>query len=179
MTKANVPQGAESDVSLYELMIIWNPELRESEQKKRMEDFEDMIEKGGGKFTQKDFWGKRPLAYRIKAKSDGVYMVYNVELPTHFIKEVRELLRIDKEVVRSMILTLPAGHTYTKFDLTMAEEPKKKDFFMKKNVSIKHSGPMKTATAPKEETKEKGKEANAVDLDKRLDAIIGGSDLKL
>ncbi len=184
MTKANVPQGAESDVSLYELMLILNPELRESEVKKKLEEFEEMLEKGGAKITQRDLWGKRALAYRIKKKDEGIYMVYNAEIPARFIKEIKATLRIDKEMVRSLVIKLPAGHVYTKFDLTyVKEEPKKKEFYNKKpmhsmaNTSVKHSGPV---TKPKEEhVEDKGKEANAVDLDKKLDAIIGDSDLKL
>jgi small subunit ribosomal protein S6 len=184
MTNATVPKGAESNVSLYELMIILNPELRESEVTKKLGEFEEMITKSGGKVTQRDLWGKRPLAYRIKKKDEGVYMVYNAEMPASFLKEIKEALRIDKEVIRSLVIRLPEGHVFTKFDLTyVREEPKKKDFFVKKsmgsmgNVSVKHSGP---TTKPKEEKAEdKGKEANAVDLDKKLDAIIGGSDLKL
>jgi small subunit ribosomal protein S6 len=169
---------------LYELMIILNPELRESEVKKKLEEFEEMLVKGGAKITQRDFWGKRALAYRIKKKDDGIYMVYNAEMPASFLKELKAALRIDKEMVRSLVIKLPAGHAYTKFDLTyVKEEPKKKEFYTKKpmsapmNTSVKHSGPM---SKPKEENAEdKGKEANAVDLDKKLDAIIGGSDLKL
>ena len=184
MTNATVPKGAESDVSLYELMLILNPELRESEVNKKLGEFEEMIGKNGGKITQRDLWGKRPLAYRIKKKNEGVYMVYNLELPGSFLKELKEALRIDKEVVRSLVIHLPKGHVFTKFDLTyVREEPKKKEFFVKKsmgsmgNVSVKHSGP--SAMPKQEKSEDKGKEANAVDLDKKLDAIIGGSDLKL
>jgi len=184
MTNATVPKGAKSDVSLYELMVILNPELRESEVKKKLEDFEETVVKGGGKVVHQDFWGKRPLAYRIKKKDEGIYTVYNLELPTSFLVEMKQALRIDKEVVRSLITKLPAGHVYTKFDLTyVREESKKKEFYVKKpmsnpaNTSVKHSG---STSKPREENVEdKGKEANAVDLNKKLDAIIGGSDLKL
>jgi len=184
MTNATVPQGAKADINLYELMIILNPELRESEVNKKLEEYEEMIVKSGGKVTSKDFWGKRALAYRIKKKDDGLYMVYNAEMPASFMREIKEALRIDKEVIRSLVVRLPEGHVYTKFDLTyVREEPRKKEFFVKKsvgsmaNTSVKHSGP---SVMPKlEKSEEKGKEANAVDLDKKLDAMLGGSDLKL
>lgn len=173
MAKENVPtKGAQSGVGLYELMIILNPELRESEVKKKLGDFEETIVKAGGKVVHQDFWGKRPLAYRIKKKDEGVYTVYNLEIPTAFLHEMKQALRIDKEVVRSMIIKLPAGHVYTKYDLTMAESAAKKDFFPKKNMSYKYSAPAaKVATRPAEE---KGKEASKADLDKKLDEIIGG-----
>ncbi len=185
MTKATALENkAQSNVGLYELMIILNPELRESEVTKKLGEFEEMIAKSGGKVTSKDYWGKRALAYRIKRKDDGLYMVYNAEMPASFLKEIKEALRIDKEVVRSLVIRLPEGHVYTKFDLTyVKEEPRKKDFFVKKssgsmaNTSVKHSGP--SVMAKPEKSEDKGKEANAVDLDKKLDAMLGGNDLKL
>jgi small subunit ribosomal protein S6 len=185
MTKDTALENkAQSDIGLYELMLILNPELRESEVNKKLEEYEDMIVKSGGKVTSKDYWGKRALAYRIKRKDDGLYMVYNATMPAPFLKEIKEALRIDKEVIRSLVIKLPEGQVYTKYDLTyVKEEPRKKEFFVKKsmgsmgNTSIKHSGP--SAMAKPEKSEDKGKEANAVDLDKKLDAMLGGSDLKL
>jgi small subunit ribosomal protein S6 len=173
---------AKSDLGLYELMLILNPELRESEVNKKLGEYEEMIVKSGGKVVSKDFWGKRALAYRIKKKDDGLYMVYNATMPASFMKEIKEALRIDKEMIRSLIVRLPEDHVYTKYDLTyVREEPRKKEFFVKKNTgnmantSVKHSGP---STMPKQE-KSEGKAANAVDLDKKLDAMLGGNDIKL
>ena len=150
MAKAQAAEKQEAEVSannLYELMLILDPELRESEVKKSLKELVDMIEKAGGKVTHEDFWGKQELAYKIKGRWSGIYMVYNLELPPHFLKELRQHLRIEKEVLRSLILSLPAGHTYTKFDLEAAKEEsrrkekkevKRERPSSKKAVSIKH-----------------------------------------
>ncbi len=172
--------------SKYELMLILNPELRESDVDKKLKEITDMIEKADGKILHEDSWGKRDLAYRIKGNRQGYYMVYNLELTNVFIAELREHLRIDKEVVRSMLIKLDDDHVYTKYDLTAEPkeerrpsrpESKRSD----RNVSIKHNS---TITPPKkkEEVKEKKedkKDVNEKELDKKLDEIIGGEDLNL
>lgn len=173
---------AEINTGSYELMFILHPDLRESDVQKKLKEMEESIAKAGGKITQQDFWGSRKLAYRIKGQSEGAYMIYNMVIPTSFVKELRESLRIDKDVLRSLILALPEGHVYTKYDMTIVDEPRKRKEpprrYSHPNISIKHSGGNAPAKIPAED-KEKGKEANAADLDKKLDQIIGGSDLKL
>lgn len=182
-----VKRKVETEVKLYELMLILDPNLRESEIKKKLKDTEEMIEKAGGKVVHQDFWGKRPMAYRLKGHREGVYVVYNLELPNSYIKELREHFRIEKELLRSMILSLPDDHIYTKYDLDKAKEeaaPRKTESrrtLERKNVSIKHSTPAGGAKAEekKEEEKEKGKEVDEKTLDKKLDKILEGDDLNL
>jgi len=172
MPKKTAAQEAGSN--LYELMLILNPDLREPEIKKKLKEVTEMIEKAGGKITQEDFWGKKELAYRIKLQNEGVYMVYDMELPPSFLPELQQNLRIEKEILRSMVIKLPSGYTYTKYNMTPEEKPKREKENLKKNVSIKHNAPI--IHSKKKEEKEIKEPKN---LDKKLDEILGGEDLKL
>ncbi len=237
-TETTPKEVAEAKNSLYELMLILSPELRESEVKKKLKELVEMVEKAGGRVTEEDFWGRRKLAYPIKKNKEGIYTIYNLELPASLIDELKEHLRIEKDILRSMLLSLPAGYVYTKYDLETAEKskerpekPKKSVSDGKKNISIKHNAPIvppkKKEEAPAEESasddaaeaksdaegatepsqekkadfesdaekektqkkeekeekktedKKKEKEIDEAELDKKLDAIIGGEDLNL
>lgn len=184
MTKKTVTKREVTVVAnKYELMLILNPELRESDVKKKLKEITDMIEKADGKILHEDFWGKRDLAYRIKGNHQGYYMVYNLELTNVFIAELKEHLRIDKEVVRSMLIKLNDDHTYTKYDLTAepVEERKPSRSDSKRNdrnVSLKHNSTI-THAKKRDDHKEEKKDVNEEELDKKLDQIIGGGDLNL
>ena len=184
--KTTTSRVVESTLNMYEIMLILNPELREPEVKKKLKEIEDTLTKSGGKITHEDFWGKKTLAYRIKKQNEGIYMVYNAELPSSFLPELKQNLRIEKELLRSMVLKLPAGYTYTKFELIIEEKPKRereKESF-KKNVSIKHNSPIIHAKKKEEKIEDapvsKGSDSEKkLELDKKLDEILGGGDLKL
>jgi len=174
----------ETVLSMYELMLILNPDLRDTEIKKKLKEIEDMLNKSGGKITHEDFWGKKTLAFRIKKQTEGVYMIYNAELPSSFLPELKQNLRIEKELLRSMIIKLPAGYTYTKYDLTVEEKPKREKESFKRNISIKHNAPIIHAKKKEENTEvvPESKESDTnkkLELDKKLDEILGGGDLKL
>lgn len=151
----------------YEIMLILNPDLRESEVEKRLKDLVQTIEKSGGKITHEDFWGKRDLAYKINKYKQGIYMVYNVLMPSTFLAELKEHLRIEKDVVRSMILSLEKDYKYTKYNLEETVEKEKK--FTSKRANAK---PLKVA---KKIVKKEEKD----DLDKKLEGIIKSEDLNL
>jgi len=156
---APVKEAADTTNSVYELMLILSPDLRESEIKKKLKELIDMIEKAGGRVTEEDFWGRRNMTYRIRKHNEGVYMVYNLELPNAFLKELKDHLRIEKDVLRSMIIKVPADYTYTKYDLDAPVEQKERKERPKKysakneNVSIKHNAPI-IPPKKKEEVKE-------------------------
>ncbi len=150
--KIKTERKVESVIRPYELMLILSPELRETEITKKLKEITDMIEKAGGKITSEDFWGKKTLAYKIQKHLEGIYMVYNTELPSQFLTELKNYLRIEKDVLRSMIINIPGDYTYVKYDIkNMAEEKSKKPARTgtsgerrnsQKNISIKHNSPI-------------------------------------
>ena len=130
-----IKQEIVTQINPYEFMLILNPDLRETEIKKKLKEIVDIIEKAGGKINEEDFWGKKTLAYRINKFDEGIYVVYNLEMPNTFLKEFKDHLRIEKEVLRSMIIKLPADYVYTKYDIEgSSEEPEKR--VVKKKVTV-------------------------------------------
>ncbi len=180
-TTAEPSAEAEKTTRAYEVMMILHPELLENKTKKKLEDFEGFIQKAGGKITHKDFWGKRPLAYRIKKFKEGLYMVYDLELPTALVKEVNDHLRIDSEIVRHLIVNLPEGYTYTRYDETKDEEEESRDMRPRKMAARKSSFESRPPAPKKEETmgaEPKG-EVDEAALEKKLGEIIEGENFKL
>jgi len=213
--KTATKRVVETTVKPYELMLIISPDLREPEVKKKLKEIEGMIEKAGGKVTNEDYWGKKNLSYRINKHYEGIYVVYNLELPNTYLGELKTFFRIEKDVLRAMIISLPSDYVYTKYDLEAKSDEKPRGENPKKTVSVKEKvsiAPAKEKTKekaeePKEEKIEKSaedepaeekiedkKEKKADDkltpeeaenkereseLDKKLDEILGGEDLKL
>lgn len=170
-----MPKSAES---LYELMLVFQPELLESAKDKKLRDFEKFLEENGGKVKMKDDWGKRKLAYRIGKHDAGIYVVYNLTLPPSFNKELDEHLRIDKDIVRYLHIALPDDYTYTKFEEEKKMEPKPEVPTMsRKTPSSTHKAVSKEAHTT--DIKDKGKKASTESLDEKLGQLLEGSDLNM
>jgi small subunit ribosomal protein S6 len=184
---------ASADVKLYELMFILKPDMLESAVAKKLKEISKFIEDGEGKIKTEDNWGKKTLAYRIKQQTEGIYLIYVFESPAKLIRELNEHLRIDNSIVRHMIISVPAGYTYLKYVEETPEEKSEKKKTSKRyerraeDVEVKEKP---KATAKKEEAKvdvkevileeklkeepEKESKINKVDLDEKLDKLLGG-----
>jgi small subunit ribosomal protein S6 len=170
----------------YELMLVLQPELLESATEKKLKDFEKYLEENGGKVEMKDNWGKKKLAYKIGKYDAGTYIVYNVSLPTTFNKELDEHMRIDKDIIRFLHVTLKDDYKYKKFEEEVKAEPKKEAETTEKKEDTKpEKKPTKTThkASPKEvkpvEIKDKGKKADAESLDDKLDKLLEGDDINI
>lgn len=97
-----------ADVVKYELMVIISPEIGEDAINQRLTAITKSLKDFGGEIVFEDVWGLRSLAYNIRKQEQGFYAVMDVNLdPTH-IKELERMLRLEPEVLRHLLMKLPA-----------------------------------------------------------------------
>ena len=87
----------------YECVVVVTLKKGEEAVKSVVERFKTVIEQ---KATLKnvDEWGKRKLAYRINKESEGYYVLFDFESEALFPAELDRKLRINEDVMRSMII---------------------------------------------------------------------------
>ena len=90
----------------YEAMIIAKPDLPEADLSKMLTRWEGIIGNEGGQIIKKDVWGARKLAYPINKLNRGVYYVYDVATTQANVAELDRILKLDENVLRSMITKL-------------------------------------------------------------------------
>jgi small subunit ribosomal protein S6 len=113
---------------MYEVMLVLKPDLIESNLQKKLRDFKKYLEDHECKVTEEDIWEKRRLSYKIRQYGEGIYAVYDFESLPSFIHELENYLRIDNDVIRHLVITLPADYKYIKFREEPEEErPAKKE----------------------------------------------------
>ena len=88
----------------YELMAIYKPELKEAEVKQQISNLKKHIEELQGRVVTEDFWGKKKFAYALKKRTEGYYIVLNIELNPEQISAFDTWLNRDSEaIIRGLI----------------------------------------------------------------------------
>jgi small subunit ribosomal protein S6 len=87
----------------YELVFIVHPDLDTSAFNEVVERVQGWITDEGGKVVKTDVWGKKPLAYPIRKKSEGQYVVIDTELPPAAIRGIERNLNLLEPVMRFLI----------------------------------------------------------------------------
>ncbi|MEQ1857143.1 MAG: 30S ribosomal protein S6 [Longimicrobiales bacterium] len=106
---------------LYEVVYILDPALDQAAVTAKLEKFHALAIAQGGEVVAVDHWGNRQLAYTVKKRNSGYYVVAQFRAPGDALPEFERLLRLDGEVVR-YLLVLNEGEP-TKGHSIVAEIP--------------------------------------------------------
>lgn len=87
----------------YEVMFIMDPILEEEKRTAVIENVKGIIE-ADGSVSKVDIWGMRKLAYPIRKKNDGFYVVIEFEAGSELPKELDRKLKIFDDIMRHLII---------------------------------------------------------------------------
>jgi small subunit ribosomal protein S6 len=91
----------------YEVMIIIDAALEEETIRANVERWIQLIESKGAERGQVDFWGKRRLAYELKRRTEGYYVVLQARSEPAAMDELHRVLSLADEVLRHKVLRIP------------------------------------------------------------------------
>ena len=92
----------------YELMVILDPEVDDRQVGPTMDKFLTVVKGDGGSVDKVDVWGRRRLAYPIKKKDEGSYVVVNFTAEPATAKELDRQLGLSELVMRTKLLRADA-----------------------------------------------------------------------
>lgn len=84
----------------YELVMIFRPELAETEVRSEVSQVEKALTERGADIGQIDFWGKRRLAYEIKHLTEGYYAVVSFSGAVSAVDDLDRALSLSDNVLR-------------------------------------------------------------------------------
>ncbi len=92
----------------YEGVFIINPDIPTETSKGVVGQLQEMILKNGGRVEGLQEWGKRRMAYKIKKKHEGHYVVLNFQLGSDQTKKLEQALRLNDQLLRYLLVNKDA-----------------------------------------------------------------------
>ncbi len=121
----------------YEVLLLLDSKLESDAVAKTITDVEAKL---GGNIIKKEEWGLKDLAYTINKSKKAYYVLYYVETTSEAIASLKEMIAIDKRIVRPMILRHERKWPFeykTAKELKFPERKPRKEF----NKSARPSAP--------------------------------------
>lgn len=87
----------------YEMLYVLDATLSDEAKESFVAKFEGIVTKDGGKVVSTDKWGVKKLAYPIRYKADGYYVLMTFEAEPTAVKELDRVAGLSIEVLRRMI----------------------------------------------------------------------------
>jgi len=91
----------------YELMIIVDSDVADTDVEAVISRVRDLIVSEGADIASEDNWGRRKFAYEIDHKSDGSYVVWEIVTDRPGLPATERRLRLADDIVRHKLFRLP------------------------------------------------------------------------
>jgi small subunit ribosomal protein S6 len=105
---------------IYETVFVLDAELEDSARDKRIQGVLDFLSQHAERMIKTDRWGNRRLAYEIKRKQQGHYVLVQYEASGSMIPELERIFHLDEAVLR--YLTMRSEEEIKEEEQTPAKE---------------------------------------------------------
>ena len=92
----------------YEVMVIFDPDTDERQVQPTLEQHLTVITKAGGTVNSLEVWGRRRLAYEIRKKSEGIYVVLTLSAQPDDVKELDRQFTLNESIMRTKVIRTDA-----------------------------------------------------------------------
>jgi small subunit ribosomal protein S6 len=93
----------------YEVMVIFDPGLEEEPIRATLDRLAELVRSRGGTVGRVDHWGKRRLAYELRHRTEGYYVLVDVGIEPETVAELDRMLFLTDEVIRHKVVHAPAA----------------------------------------------------------------------
>jgi small subunit ribosomal protein S6 len=91
----------------YEVMVILEPSLDESQVQAVINRASEQLSGGGATVNRVDKWGKRRFSYELAKRTEGYYVLFDVRSEPPPMDELDRTLRLADDVLRHKIVRVP------------------------------------------------------------------------
>ncbi len=84
----------------YEVVFIVDPGADDDEVNRLTENHKQIVTDQGGVITKAESWGKRQLAYEILHKTEGTFVLMEIEGSGSEIAELERRMRVNDRIIR-------------------------------------------------------------------------------
>ncbi len=93
---------------LYEHILMARQDISTQQVEALTESLKSIIEEGGGSIAKTEYWGLKPITYRIKKNRKAHYTLMNIDAPHEAVAEMERLMRLNADVLRFLTLKVEA-----------------------------------------------------------------------
>jgi small subunit ribosomal protein S6 len=147
-------------VRTYETVFILDPDLTEDDTEKAINRIQTVIEGQKGRIVLLDNWGKRKLAYRIKKKVKGNYVLIVYYGEPKSVAVLERNLKIMEEVLKFLTINLAA----TEIDIAIEEKKEEERKPAEPNGTGAGATAVSESVPEKEDTQEESSDDDQADV---------------
>ncbi len=93
-------------MNFYENIIILDSNLDSKAIEEAVERIKDVILKKGGEVLKTENWGRKKLAYGLKKRKEGIYVLLLFKAPSQAIVELERFYKVFEPLIKFLVIKL-------------------------------------------------------------------------
>jgi small subunit ribosomal protein S6 len=112
---------------LYEHVFLARQDISQAQVDALTKEYTEVITEGGGKIAKTEYWGVKPLAYKIKKNRKAHFALMNIDAPPAAVAEMERRMRISPDVLRFLTVRVEAHETDPSIQMRKSDRDDRRD----------------------------------------------------
>jgi small subunit ribosomal protein S6 len=112
---------------LYEHVFLARQDISQAQVDALTKEYSEVITEGGGKIGKTEYWGVKPLAYKIKKNRKAHFALLNIDAPPAAVAEMERRMTLSPDVVRFLTVRVEAHETEPSIQMRKSDRDERRD----------------------------------------------------
>jgi small subunit ribosomal protein S6 len=116
-----------NNMPLYEHVFLARQDISQAQVDALTKEYGEVITEGGGKVGKTEYWGVKPLAYKIKKNRKAHFSLMNLDAPPAAVAEMERRMTLSPDVIRFLTIRVDAHETDPSIQMRKSDRDDRRD----------------------------------------------------
>ena len=112
---------------LYEHVFLARQDISQAQVDALTKEYTDVITEAGGRIGKTEYWGVKPLAFKIKKNRKAHYTLVNIDAAPSAVAEMERRMVISPDVIRFITIRVDAHETEPSIQMRKSDRDDRRD----------------------------------------------------
>jgi small subunit ribosomal protein S6 len=112
---------------LYEHVFLARQDISQAQVDALTKEYTDVITEAGGRIGKSEYWGVKPLAFKIKKNRKAHYTLLNIDASPSAVAEMERRMGLSPDVLRFMTIRVDAHETEPSIQMRKSDRDDRRD----------------------------------------------------
>src|ERR1700741_4290069 len=112
---------------LYEHVFLARQDVSQAQVDALTKENTDVITEGGGKIAKSEYWGVKPLAFKMKKNRKAHYTLLNIDAPPAAVAEMERRMGLSPDVLRFLTIRVDAHEAEPSIQMRKSDRDDRRD----------------------------------------------------
>lgn len=115
-------------MALYEHVFLARQDISTGQVESLTKEFTGIIAEAGGKIAKTEYWGLKPLAYKIKKSRKAHYTLLNIDAEHAAVAEMERRMSLSTDIIRHMTIRVDEHETEPSVQMRKSDRDERPGF---------------------------------------------------